>query len=126
MASYAFDAMDQVLEPYSFVANRILAGSPVPSKKSFWKASDSSSIHGIWEMTEGAVERFDASEMFVVVAGKGVIEFTKSGQQAALGPGTVVIMTDGDPVTITVHETIRKVYVTYSRTHKTLTSRPIC
>ncbi|BCI56133.1 hypothetical protein NIIDNTM18_54110 [Mycolicibacterium litorale] len=112
MQGFVLTIADQQLTPYAFDADRIVAGAPTPAVSRVWQLPDQQVVHGIWEMTEGSVERFDADETFVVISGRGTVEFTDSDRTEDLAPGTLVVMHKGDPVKITVHETLRKVYAT--------------
>jgi uncharacterized protein len=66
---------------------------------------------GVWEMTPGAATDVEADEIFVVLSGRATLGFD-GGETLELRPGVVVRLLEGDRTTWTVHETIRKVYVT--------------
>lgn len=66
---------------------------------------------GIWEHTVGTSTDVEVDEVFVVVAGRATI--VCDGQPPVdVGPGDVVTLAEGTSTTWTVHETLRKVYVT--------------
>lgn len=67
---------------------------------------------GIWEMTPGVATDTEADEVFIVLSGRAVIEFT----ERAIPPievvaGSIVRLTAGMRTTWTVTETLRKVYL---------------
>ncbi|HEU5036153.1 MAG TPA: cupin domain-containing protein [Nocardioides sp.] len=65
---------------------------------------------GLWEMAPGVDHDTEVDEVFVVVAGRGRIDF-EDGSTIELAPGVAVRLHAGDRTTWTVTETIRKVYV---------------
>lgn len=67
---------------------------------------------GIWEMAPGTASDVEADELFVVIAGRGVVDFPETGRQLGLAPGDVVRLSAGDRTIWTVSETLRKVYLT--------------
>jgi uncharacterized protein len=67
---------------------------------------------GIWEMAPGTDTDVETDELFVVVAGRGTIDFPRTGRRIDLAPGDVVRLSAGDETVWTVTETLRKVYVT--------------
>ena len=66
---------------------------------------------GIWEHTVGTSTDVEVDEVFVVIAGRATIACDQ-GPTVEVGPGDVVRLTDGTATTWTIHETLRKVYVT--------------
>lgn len=68
---------------------------------------------GVWEMTPGAAHDVEADEVFVVLAGRGLVEF-QDGERIDLRPGAVVRLFAGDHTRWSVSEPIRKVYLTPS------------
>ena len=65
---------------------------------------------GVWEMTEGAVHDTEVDEVFVVLAGRGRLDFA-DGESIDLSPGVTVRLTAGERTTWTVTSTLRKVWV---------------
>jgi uncharacterized cupin superfamily protein len=113
VTGFVVDALRQTVEPYDIDdPSRIVSGNPVTSQALLW-ATPGSTYHGVWEMTEGSIERFDADEVFIVLVGRATVEYTARGITADLGPGTLCVLTKGDPARITVHETVRKVFATH-------------
>lgn len=66
---------------------------------------------GVWEMAPGTATDVEADEVFVVIAGRAVVDFPEIGRRLDLGVGDVVRLTAGDRTVWTVHETLRKVYL---------------
>lgn len=67
---------------------------------------------GVWEMAPGTASDVEADELFVVLAGRAVVEFPETGRRLELGAGDLVRLTAGDRTVWTVTETLRKVYLT--------------
>lgn len=111
MNGFVQHALDQNVTPYTIDnPDRVVAGTPTVSANRFWASADGDVVHGIWEMTEGTINGFDRDETFVVVSGSATLEFTNRNEVAELTPGSVCVLHKGDPVSITVHSTLRKVY----------------
>lgn len=65
---------------------------------------------GIWEHTVGTSTDVEVDEVFVVISGRATIAWVDGSVD--VGPGDVVTLPDGAGTTWTVHETLRKVFVT--------------
>ena len=65
---------------------------------------------GVWEITSGVVKDTEVEEMFVVLSGRGRVEFDDDSS-IALAAGTVVRLRAGDRTRWIVDETLRKIYV---------------
>jgi uncharacterized protein len=65
---------------------------------------------GLWGMDPGVDHDTEVDEVFVVLAGRGTVEF-EDGQVVELTPGVAVRLHAGERTTWTVTETLRKVYV---------------
>ncbi len=66
---------------------------------------------GVWQMAPGTASDVEADELFVVIAGRAVVDFPDTGRRLELGVGDVARLTAGDRTVWTVHETLRKVYL---------------
>ena len=67
---------------------------------------------GVWEHSPGVSTDVESDEVFVVVAGAGMIEFDEPAlPPVELRPGVIVRLEDGMRTVWTVRETLRKVYV---------------
>lgn len=52
--------------------------------------------YGLWEMSAGAMRDVEGEEVFLVISGRGRIEFDEPEQEAiALAPGRVIRLEDG-------------------------------
>ena len=65
---------------------------------------------GIWELTEGTVRDTEVEELFIVLSGKGRVDFG-SGETVDLSPGVCVRLHEGERTTWTVTETVRKIWI---------------
>ena len=65
---------------------------------------------GLWGMEPGVDHDTEVDEVFVVIAGRGTVEF-EDGEVVTLAPGVAVRLRAGERTTWTVTETLRKVYV---------------
>jgi uncharacterized cupin superfamily protein len=105
------DPLDEQIPP----GEQVLAGAPTAAVSMLGEVGDGSGRAevGVWEMTPGTATDTEADEVFVVLAGRATLRFD-DGETLELGPGIVVRLRDGEHTTWTVHETIRKVYITPS------------
>ena len=65
---------------------------------------------GLWGMEPGVDHDTEVDEVFVVLAGRGTVEF-EDGEVLTLAPGVAVRLRAGERTTWTVTEALRKVYV---------------
>lgn len=66
---------------------------------------------GVWEHTAGTSTDVEVDEVFVVVSGRATVA-VEGGPVLEVGPGDVGVLTAGVRTTWTVHEDLRKVWVT--------------
>lgn len=66
---------------------------------------------GIWEHTAGTSTDVEVDEVFVVLAGRATIAIEGEGT-LSVGPGDIGILEAGARTTWTVHEPLRKIYIT--------------
>lgn len=65
---------------------------------------------GVWDHTEGTSTHVELDEVFVVISGS--VTVTEDGREPIrFGPGDVGILREGARTTWTVHETLRKVWI---------------
>jgi uncharacterized protein len=65
---------------------------------------------GVWDHTEGTSTHVELDEVFVVISGS--VTVTEDGREPiSFGPGDVGILRDGARTTWTVHEPLRKVWI---------------
>ena len=102
---------DVALVPLHHVPLRtddVVAGSPTAAVETL------TSLHGtevgLWEMTEGTARDTEVDEVFVVLAGRGTVEF-EDGERVDLRRGVAVRLTAGERTVWTVEERLRKVWV---------------
>ena len=69
---------------------------------------------GVWEMTAGVMRDIEADELFVVLSGSARVDFADGSASLDLNPGDVVRLTAGTRTEWTVHQPLRKVYLTPS------------
>lgn len=65
---------------------------------------------GIWELTEGIVRDTEVDELFIVLSGRGRVDF-ESGETVNLSPGVCVRLREGERTTWAITETIRKIWI---------------
>ncbi len=102
------DALSAEIPLEALPAEQVVSGSP--SAGSVDLMSGDVEI-GIWEHTAGASTDVEVDEVFVVLAGRGTVEFTESGETLELVPGVVGRLAAGTATRWTVTETLRKIYV---------------
>lgn len=68
---------------------------------------------GVWEHTPGVSTDVEADEVFVVLSGRASVA-VEGGPTLELAPGDLCVLEAGARTTWTVHETLRKVYVSPS------------
>lgn len=86
----------------------VVQGDPAVSSTSL--AQPAGSDIGIWQITEGQVTDVEADEVFIVLSGRGHVEF-EDGSVLDLQPGTAARLRAGERTTWTITETLRKIYV---------------
>lgn len=69
---------------------------------------------GVWEMTTGAMRDVEADELFVVLSGSARVDFADGSASLDLNPGDVVRLAAGTRTEWTVHQPLRKVYLSAS------------
>lgn len=102
------DAQHLALEHLALDAEDVLAGAPTTGHAPLH--SDAGVEVGIWEITSGVVTDIEVDEVFVVLSGRGRLEF-EDGSGILMAAGTVVLLKAGDRTKWFIYETLRKVYV---------------
>lgn len=103
------DSLATDLDDLPLPAELIVAGSPTASVRTLDEAWGVEI--GIWSLTPGVVTDTEVDEIFVVVAGRGRVDFA-DGESVDLAPGVVVHLRAGEQTTWTVTETLRKIFLT--------------
>lgn len=104
----AQNARSMELEELELDPADVVAGSPRTRLEALISAGDLEI--GIWEITSGIVRDIESDEVFVVLSGRGRVEFD-DGSSLPLSEGTVVRLCAGERTTWTIYETLRKVYI---------------
>ena len=89
-------------------ADEVVDGSPTAAVVSL-DAVGGAEV-GLWEMSEGTARDTEVDEVFVVVSGRGSVEF-EDGERIDLAPGVAVRLTAGERTVWTVTERLRKIWV---------------
>ena len=91
-------------------ADEVLAGSPTVAVH---ELSMLGGVEiGIWEMSPGTATDTESDEVFVVLSGRGIIEFVDPPlPDLEVAPGSVVRLAAGMRTVWTVTETLRKIYI---------------
>ncbi|OII66951.1 MULTISPECIES: cupin domain-containing protein [unclassified Streptomyces] len=110
--SFAVHVPDADLAPEPLDPAQVVSGRPEVSGRVVDESADGRTCRGIWQMTPGVVTDTEADEVFVVLSGSATIEVT-DGPTLRVGPGDMVVLREGDRTSWTVHETLRKVYVSH-------------
>jgi uncharacterized cupin superfamily protein len=66
---------------------------------------------GVWEVEPAEWSSVGNEEVFVVLSGKGTVEFLKTGEIVDLLPGAIVKLNKGDASEWKITEQLRKVYI---------------
>jgi uncharacterized cupin superfamily protein len=66
---------------------------------------------GIWELTAGTATDTEVDEIYVILAGRGHVEFVDEGRRVEIAPGQVGRLRAGQRTVWHVTETVRKVYL---------------
>jgi uncharacterized cupin superfamily protein len=85
------------------------------SSVTLWTSPDGLTEMGVWECSPGTFTAFrDGYDEFANILFGAVTMTTDEGEKSELGPGSVIVTPSGWKGTWTVHETVRKVWVTRS------------
>ncbi|OZD18268.1 DUF861 domain-containing protein [Rhodococcus sp. 06-156-3C] len=114
MNGFVRNAHTEKLQQYSIEESRVVDGSPVVSYSKIWQSADGSVTHGLWEMSAGTIRDFRADESFIVISGRATIEFQNREEVQELTQGSLCVLRKTDPATITVHDTLRKLFAHHS------------
>lgn len=102
------------LEGAPVPSEQVLAGTPRVAVTTIHRWPDGREL-GVWEVAVGAdggaVSDVEEDEAFVVLSGRATIE-VQGGPTHQVGPGDVVVLDAGARTVWTVHETLRKVWLT--------------
>jgi uncharacterized cupin superfamily protein len=113
MACFVLDVPSLALASADLPPDQVLGGTPATASAEIplgVPALDHLEV-GVWEHTAGASSDVEADEVFIVLSGRATVVVT-DGPTLDLAPGTLGVLEAGAATTWTVHETLRKVYVT--------------
>ena len=110
LAPFALDVATLALgERQALPAEQVLEGEPAVAECALWTSPDGTVESGVWEITPGVSTDVEAAEVFVVVAGRAVVE-VRDGPTLELVPGIAGAFAGGERTVWRVSETLRKVY----------------
>jgi uncharacterized protein len=105
-----FSALDLVIPLEPIDASQVGSGAP---SAGFVPVDTRDGLElGVWEITPGVSVDVESDEWFVVVSGRATVAFDDGRPSMELAAASVVRLDAGDRTTWTVHETLRKVYIT--------------
>ena len=104
-----YPAASLALAPAPLASEQVLAGDPVVRATEL--RDDGRVTVGVWEHKPGMSSDVESDEVFVVLAGWATVE-VEGGPRLELRLGDVAFLEAGWRTRWTVHETLRKVYVT--------------
>jgi uncharacterized cupin superfamily protein len=105
----AFDAPGLTLDEEPVEAALVVDGAPRVGSREL--PAPSGLAAGVWEHTAGTSTDTEVDELFVVISGRATVT-VEGGPTLELAPGTVGLLPAGTRTTWTVHEDLRKVWVT--------------
>lgn len=104
----AVDALTLELEREAVPSPQVTSGMPDTGWVSI--GVDAGGEWGVWELSAGGMTDTEVSEVFVVIAGAGVLEFlTPALPRVSLRPGVVMRLSAGMQTRWTISTPLRKV-----------------
>ncbi len=107
-------ALAVALEHEAVPEDQVLDGEPTTAAKRLGQIFGVEL--GLWEMSSGAMSDVEAEEFFVVLSGSATVQIhSTNGFESAelrLEPGTVCHLSQGMHTSWTLHEPLRKMYLT--------------
>jgi uncharacterized cupin superfamily protein len=91
--------------------DQVVSGAPTSGAVTVTTVAGIGVEVGVWEMSAGAARDVEAEEVFVLLAGRAVIELA-DGAKFEIKPGDLVRLAAGTSTVWHVSEPLRKVYVT--------------
>ena len=96
------------LTPEPLDPDQVIAGQPEVSELTLLETGESGTS-GLWQLTPGTVTDVEVEESFLVLRGRGTLEFD-DGRTVALAPGVIHQFAGGEETTWTIEETLLKAY----------------
>ncbi len=97
------------LEPDPLDPGQIVSGDPVTSSLTLAENDGSTQEVGFWRCEPGVFRDVEATETFLVITGRAVIEFD-TGETITVGPGDIHRFHGGEKTLWKVEETLLKTY----------------
>jgi len=97
------------LDPDPLDPGQIVSGDPRTSSRILAEGGDGREEVGFWRCEPGVFRDTEATETFLVVAGRAVIEF-ETGETITVGPGDIHRFHGGEKTLWKVEEPLLKVY----------------
>lgn len=97
------------LEPDPLDPAQIISGEPLTSALTLSEDPPSGEETGFWRCTPGVFRDVEATETFLVITGRAIIEFA-TGETITVGPGDIHRFQGGEETVWKVEETLLKVY----------------
>ncbi len=101
------------LEPDPLDPAQVVSGDPVTSVLTLSEDPAAGEETGFWRCTPGAFRDVEATETFLVITGRAVVEFD-TGETITVGPGDIHRFRGGENTIWKVEETLLKAYWTRS------------
>ena len=109
LANHCVHAASMALNYRELPAEQTVSGTPRVGTAELGQLGECSI--GVWEMSPSVSTDIEADEFFIVLSGKGTVEFADGTPALQLQAGSVGHLRAGTATTWTVTETLRKVYV---------------
>lgn len=106
-----FDAFAADIEHEPVPDAALVSGAPTLGYVEIGTTVDGAEV-GVWEITPGVASDVEVDEIFIVLAGRATVDFADGRPSIDIAAGSVVRLDEGMRTTWTVHETLRKIYVT--------------
>jgi len=101
------------LEPDPLDPDQVVAGDPETSTLALSDNPATGEQTGLWRCTPGVFRDVEATETFLVITGRAIVEFS-TGETITVGPGDIHRFHGGEETVWKVEETLLKVYWTRS------------
>lgn len=103
-------ALEIELEHEPVDADQVVEGAPTTGFVALAELDDWEV--GVWEITPGTVTDVEVKEIFIILRGHAILRHG-DGTEVELRPGSVGRLDDGEETEWSVHERLRKIYITH-------------
>lgn len=97
------------LEPDPLSPDQIISGTPETSALTLSEDEGAGEETGFWRCTPGVFRDVEATETFLVITGRAVVEFD-TGETITVGPGDIHRFQGGERTVWKIEQTLLKVY----------------